>query len=91
VPFDWITLEIPLVSEMPRCHSCSRGLVRGPGDTGRLIAAARRGLRAIYRSGYRYKKAGIILQDLVPAARVQSSLFDAADTPASKARMCATC
>ena len=25
----------------------------------------------------------------MPAARVQSSLFDAADTPASKARMCA--
>ncbi len=37
-------------------------------DTGRLIAAAKRGLAAIWRPGYRYKKAGIMLLDLVPAA-----------------------
>jgi DNA polymerase V len=56
-------------------------------DTGKLIAAARRGLGAIYRHGYRYKKAGILLLDLTPAAAVQGGLFDAADTPRARARM----
>src|SRR5215218_828577 len=36
-------------------------------DTGKLIAAAKRGLSAIYRRRYRYKKAGILLLDLAPA------------------------
>ena len=56
-------------------------------DTGKLIAAARRGLGALYRPGYRYKKAGILLLELAPAAAVQGDLFAAADTPRSKARM----
>ena len=57
-------------------------------DSGRLIAAAKRGLGAIYRPGFRYKKAGIMLLDLVPAARVQGGLFDAPDTQLSR-RACA--
>jgi DNA polymerase V len=56
-------------------------------DTGKLIAAARRGLGALYRPGYRYKKAGILLLELAPAAAVQGNLFTAADTPRSKARL----
>lgn len=56
------------------------GLPMATADTGALIAAAKRGLGAIYRPGYRYKKAGILLLDLVAAASVQGSLFDAADT-----------
>src|SRR3954466_13222169 len=56
-------------------------------DTGKLIAAARHELGALYRPGYRYKKAGILLLELAPAAAVQGDLFAAADTPRSKARM----
>ena len=56
-------------------------------DTGKLIAAARRGLGVLYRPGYRYKKAGILLLELAPAAAVQGDLFVAADPPRSKARM----
>ena len=56
-------------------------------DTGKLIAAAKRGLGAIWRPGYRYKKAGIMLLDLVPAASVQDALFDRPDTPRSRALM----
>jgi DNA polymerase V len=56
-------------------------------DTGKLIAAACRGLGALYRPGYRYKKAGILLLELAPAAAVQGDLFATADTPRSKARM----
>jgi DNA polymerase V len=56
-------------------------------DTGRLIGAAQRGLAAIYRPGFRYKKAGVVFLDLIPAAQAQGGLFDAPDDAASKARM----
>jgi len=56
-------------------------------DTGRLIGAALRALAAIYRPGFRYKKAGVMFLELTPAAQVQGGLFDTPDSPASKARM----
>jgi DNA polymerase V len=48
-------------------------------DSGKLIGAALAGLAAIWRNGYRYKKAGVVLLDLHPAAAVQEGLFDKAD------------
>jgi DNA polymerase V len=48
-------------------------------DSARLIGTARAGLDAIWRDGYRYKKAGIVLLDLHPAAAVQEGLFDKKD------------
>ena len=57
------------------------------GDTGRLVAAALKGLAGIWREGYRYKKTGVMLLDLVPANQIQGSLFDTPDTNASQARM----
>jgi DNA polymerase V len=56
-------------------------------DTGKLIGAAVTALGALYRPGYRYKKAGVMLLDLVPAAEVQAGLFDAPDNSKSVARM----
>ncbi len=56
-------------------------------DTGRLAGAAVRGLEAIWRGGYRYKKAGVMLLGLGPALRVAGGLFDRPDSDASKARM----
>jgi DNA polymerase V len=41
-------------------------------DCGKLIGAALAGLASIWRDGYRYKKAGVVLLDLHPAAAVQS-------------------
>jgi DNA polymerase V len=52
-----------------------------------LIAAALAGLTSIWRDGYRYKKAGVILLDLHPAAAVQDGLFDKADSPRRMALM----
>jgi DNA polymerase V len=49
-------------------------------DSAKLIAAALAGLTSIWRDGYRYKKAGVILLDLHPAAAVQDGLFDKADS-----------
>jgi len=56
-------------------------------DTAKLIAAAHRGLAVLWRDGYRYKKAGVMLLDLAPAAAVQGGLFDAADDGRAHARM----
>ena len=55
--------------------------------TGKLITAALRALDAIWRPGYRYKKAGVMFLDLHPAAAVQAGLFEAPDTPGAQARM----
>jgi DNA polymerase V len=55
-------------------------------DSGKLIGAALAGLASIWRGGYRYKKAGVMLLDLHPAA-VQEGLFDKADNPRRVALM----
>jgi DNA polymerase V len=56
-------------------------------DSGRLIGAALSALAALYRPGFRYKKAGVIFLDLVPTGSVTGGLFDVPDTAASQARM----
>jgi DNA polymerase V len=43
--------------------------------TPELARAAEEGLRRIYRGGYAFRRVSIILRDLVPAHRVQMSLF----------------
>jgi DNA polymerase V len=48
-------------------------------DSGKLIGAALAGLASIWLDGYRYKKAGVVLLDLHPAATVQAGLFDKPD------------
>jgi DNA polymerase V len=44
-------------------------------DTILLNQWARKGLRAIFKTGYRYKKAGVILGDISIQSVVQSDLF----------------
>ncbi len=44
------------------------------------IKAARRAVDAIWQSGFRCSKAGIITQDLVPPPIPQRALFDKLDT-----------
>lgn len=61
----------------------------GTDTTSELIRAALRGLRTIYRDGYRYKKAGVMCTALVPAGQVQPDLFDQQDRPKSKRLMAA--
>ncbi len=45
-------------------------------DTLKLVNAAMRGLNAIYRSGFRYKKSGVLLMALQPKESVQPTLLD---------------
>ena len=55
-----ITLVLP-------CHSSY---------TGTFIGHAEKGLKIIFRKGYQYQKAGVMLLDLLPAGRVPQSIFD---------------
>ena len=56
-------------------------------DTGKLNRAAVMALDAIWRPGFEYKKAGIMMTDLGPAREVQGGLFDPPDDARSVARM----
>ena len=52
------------------------GLDRPSCDTRVILAAASMGLNAIWRDGYRYKKAGVMMVDLRDTSRSQMSLLD---------------
>jgi DNA polymerase V len=58
-------------------------------DTFDLIRAAQSGARKIFRDGHRYAKAGIIMNDLVPARSQPRPLFDARDRDQSDRLMMA--
>jgi len=44
-----------------------------------LVAAARRGLRSVFREGYRYKKVAVFLSGIEPRSGRQTGLFDDSD------------
>jgi DNA polymerase V len=53
---------------LPQYHpSITQPVFQPTNDTGHLIQLGRSMLKKIYRNGYHYKKAGIMLLDLVPA------------------------
>jgi uncharacterized protein DUF4113/impB/mucB/samB family protein len=62
------TLKLPVVTD----------------STADLIGCALQGIRAIYRIGYLYKKAGVVLTGLVPVNQTQADLFDSQDRRKSK-------
>ena len=45
-------------------------------STREVVAAALRALRMIFRSGYEYKKAGVVVYDIVDCGAIQATLFD---------------
>jgi len=55
--------------------------------TQELIRYAFRGVEEIFRKGYRFNKAGVLLADLVPANQIQTDLFDTKDRDGSKKLM----
>lgn len=68
-----LTLRLPVVTDA----------------TSELIRIALQGIRAIYRDGYLYKKAGVLLTGLVPASQTQADLFDHQNRGKSKRLMSA--
>jgi len=45
-------------------------------STRKIIAVALRGLDIIFKPGYQFKKAGVMVMDIVPEQQVQQSLFE---------------
>lgn len=56
-------------------------------DTRDLVQAALAGLESIYRPGYRYQKAGVMLLEFVSPGQIQDDLFAPAPRPGSEALM----
>ncbi|MDH4459576.1 MAG: Y-family DNA polymerase [Nevskia sp.] len=52
-----------------------------------LADAAERGIRQIYRVGFRYHKAGVMLMGLMPAEHRQTTLFEDSDEIARRKRL----
>ncbi len=52
-----------------------------------LVKAAVAGLRAIFRKGYLYKKAGVIVTDFVPETEIQQEIFAVQASPRMKKLM----
>lgn len=72
----------------------SRGLTiplpEASSNTFRLVEFALWGLKQIYRPGYRYAKAGVMLMDIVPAGSRQHSLFVDEEVPQESTRLMQT-
>lgn len=67
----WATVSLPVASA----------------DIRTLTTAAQNALRMIFKQGYRYKKAGVLLDDLSAAGCVQGDFWSEPDSPQSQALM----
>lgn len=66
----------PFIPNEPQYHPGATIPFTTPvSDSSRLIQAARIGMKRIYRQGYRYKKAGVMLMELGSAQVQQGDLF----------------
>lgn len=66
----------PHRNDLPQYYnSAYRNADEATNDTMTLTALAREALQSIFRSGYAYKRAGILLSDIVDENAVQPSLF----------------
>ena len=67
----------PFKDDVPQySRSMTVPLLRPTDDTLKLVHASLQGLKQIYRTGYGYKKSGVLLMGLQPKGIVQASLFD---------------
>ncbi|QMU29598.1 DinB/UmuC family translesion DNA polymerase [Adhaeribacter radiodurans] len=74
--------------QAPQFHRATTiALPMASADTGELIRYVLQGLRQIFQIGYAYKKAGVILSDIIPEQQVQTNLFDTTDRDKSKKLM----
>lgn len=81
-------LTNPFRSELPQ-YSPSR-VIRLPvatNDSLELVKHATTALKAIYREGYLFKKAGVIVMGLIPENEVQLNLFSSSGTPQQRRLM----
>jgi DNA polymerase V len=71
-------------------NSMTIPLTTASDDTRQLVKAALWGLQRIYKPGYRYQKAGVMLSEIVSADKVQTDLFsESAAVPTKNSRLMA--
>ncbi len=63
------------VNDLQYANAQTLLLPQASSDSTVLVKAALKGLNMIYKEGYRYKKAGIIVSQIVPRRQVQQDLF----------------
>lgn len=81
----WVWLNTnPFKSNAAQYHpSKTFALVKSSSDTREIVMVARGLARAMYRKGYRYKKAGVGLLELTAGSAAQADLFSAVDPRAA--------
>ncbi len=78
----------PFQVDQPQYSNCKEFRLSVPTNyTGELVHYAVDGLEEIFRRGYRYKKAGVIVSGMVPEGQVQGQLFDVLDRHKHRAAM----
>jgi len=72
----------PHKSNEPQYYrSIDVNLLQPSNNTSEIIKYALKGLNLIFKSGYKYMKAGVIVSDIVPDNQIQSSLFSTGRNP----------
>jgi DNA polymerase V len=66
----------PFRADLPQYQASRHFPLELTADTRLLAQAALRGLRVIYRPGFAYQKAGVILTELLPEEKRQPTLFE---------------
>lgn len=84
----WVWMNTnPFKPDARQYHpSKSFSLIKASSDTREVVLVARALAKAMWRTGYRYKKAGVGLLDLTAGSTVQADLFSGVD-PRSQALM----
>jgi DNA polymerase V len=81
----------PFKEEAPQYNGAITVPLNQPSDdTMELIDAAIKGLKEIYRSGFHYKKSGVLLMGLQSKGSVQATLFDDTDKQVKSVNMMRT-
>lgn len=69
------------------CNSAERTLREATNDTSAIAAAALECLKAIYRDGFGYKRAGIFINEITDERIIQQSLFESPDQRIRRRRL----
>ena len=70
-------------------NSATTEFITPTNDSAQLIEAAHHGLHRIFRKGFSYQRAGVLLPDLLPSGVIQATLFDCAERSGRKEQLMA--
>jgi len=83
----FITTNKHKVSDRQYMKGLACSLVTATNDTRVLMTAAQHVLKQLYKTGFNYKKAGILLMDIIPSSQQSNDLFIQPISPCSVALM----